>query len=93
MFADYARYYLSFGLQLLTMTGLALGGPWAWLGVSSLFFFALVDELLPLTGGRWHLSAAIGAPGGCDADVGDPSRCVHTPPACVVLEPGGPDHG
>ena len=31
MFTDYARYYLTFGLQLLTATGLLLGGGWAWL--------------------------------------------------------------
>ncbi|MGE0861536.1 MAG: alkane 1-monooxygenase [Gammaproteobacteria bacterium] len=48
MFTDYARYYLTFGLQLLTATGLLLGGGWAWLGLSTLFFFAVVDELLPL---------------------------------------------
>lgn len=48
MFTDYARYYLTFGLQLLTATGLLLGGAWAWLGLSTLFLFAVVDELLPL---------------------------------------------
>ena len=48
MFTDYARYYLTFGLQLLTAAGLMLGGPWAWLGLSTLFLFAVVDELLPL---------------------------------------------
>ncbi len=48
MFSDYARYYLPFGLQLLTATGLILGGPWAWLGLSTLFTFAVLDELLPL---------------------------------------------
>ena len=48
MFFDYARYYLTFGLQLLTATGLILGGPYAWLGLSTLFFFAVADELLPL---------------------------------------------
>jgi p-cymene methyl-monooxygenase len=48
MFTDYARYYLTVGLQLLTATGLILGGPYAWLGLSTLFLFALLDELLPL---------------------------------------------
>lgn len=47
MFTDYARYYLPFGLQLLTATGLILGGPYAWLGLSTLVFFAIVDELIP----------------------------------------------
>lgn len=48
MFFDYARYYLTFGLQLLTALGLILGGAYAWLGVSTLLFFAIADELLPL---------------------------------------------
>lgn len=47
MFFDYARYYLTFGLQLLTAFGLVMGGPWAWLGLGTLFFFAVVDELVP----------------------------------------------
>lgn len=48
MFTDYARYYLTFGLQLMTALGLVLGGPYAWLGLSTLFIFAVADELLPL---------------------------------------------
>jgi p-cymene monooxygenase len=48
MFFDYARYYLTFGLQLMTAAGLLLGGAWAWLGLSTLFVFAVADELLPL---------------------------------------------
>ena len=47
MFFDYARYYLPFGLQLLTAYGLLLGEAWAWLGVSTLLFFAVVDSILP----------------------------------------------
>lgn len=47
MFFDYARYYLTFGLQLLTAAGLALGGHWAWLGLSTLLAFAVLDELVP----------------------------------------------
>ena len=47
MFLDYARYYQTFGLQLLTATGLALGGGWAWLGLSTLFVLAMADELVP----------------------------------------------
>ncbi len=47
MFTDYARYYLPFGLQMLTATGLIIGGPYAWLGLSTLVFFAVVDELVP----------------------------------------------
>ena len=47
MFFDYARYYLTFCLQLLTAAGLALGGHWAWLGLSTLFAFAVLDELVP----------------------------------------------
>ena len=48
MFTDYARYYLTFSLQILTAAGLVLGGGWAWLGLSTLFLFAVLDELLPL---------------------------------------------
>ena len=47
MWFDYARYYLTFGLQLLTALGLVLGGPYAWFGLSTLFLFALADELVP----------------------------------------------
>ena len=48
MFLDYARYYLTFSLQLLTAFGVIAGGAWTWLGVSTLLVFALVDALLPL---------------------------------------------
>lgn len=48
MFFDYARYYLTFSLQLLTAYGVIRGGAYAWLGVSTLFILALVDALLPL---------------------------------------------
>ena len=47
MFLDYARYYTTFGLQLLTAYGIIKGGPYAWLGLSTLFVLALVDALLP----------------------------------------------
>lgn len=45
---DYARYYLTFGLQALTAFGVVIGGPYAWLGLSTLFFFAIADELIPI---------------------------------------------
>ena len=48
MFSDYARYYLTFGLQVLTAVGLVLGGAYAWLGLSTLFLFAVLDECVPL---------------------------------------------
>ncbi|MGE3771779.1 MAG: alkane 1-monooxygenase, partial [Gammaproteobacteria bacterium] len=48
MFFDYARYYLTPGLQLMTAAGLVLGGGYAWLGLSSLFALALLDALLPI---------------------------------------------
>ncbi len=47
MFLDYARYYLTFGLQLLTAYGVVRGGPWAWLGLSTLFILAAADAVLP----------------------------------------------
>ena len=47
MFLDYARYYLAFGMQLLTAWGLLRGGAAAWLGLSTLFALALIDALLP----------------------------------------------
>lgn len=47
MVLDYARYYLAFGLQLLTAYGLLRGGAWSWLGVSTLLWLALLDALLP----------------------------------------------
>ncbi|MBI2799292.1 MAG: alkane 1-monooxygenase [Gammaproteobacteria bacterium] len=47
MFLDYARYYTTLGLQLLTAYGIIKGGPYAWLGLSTLFVLALVDALLP----------------------------------------------
>ncbi len=47
MILDYARYYLAFGLQLLTAWGLVCGGQYAWLGLSTLFALAVLDTLLP----------------------------------------------
>ena len=47
MFFDYARYYLPFALQILTACGLFMGNAWAWLGVSTLILFAVIDSILP----------------------------------------------
>ncbi len=47
MALDYARYYLTFGLQLLTAYGVIRGGAYAWLGLSTLFLLALFDAVLP----------------------------------------------
>lgn len=47
MLLDYARYYITFGLQLLTAYGVIRGGGYAWLGLSTLFLFALFDAVLP----------------------------------------------
>ena len=47
MVLDYLRYYTTFGLQLLTAWGVMQGGPWAWLGVSTLVILAVLDALLP----------------------------------------------
>ena len=47
MFFDYARYYLPFALQILTASGLLMGNAWAWLGVSTLILFAVIDSILP----------------------------------------------
>lgn len=47
MILDYARYYLTFGLQLLTAYGVVRGGHLAWLGLSTLFILAAADAILP----------------------------------------------
>ncbi len=47
MFLDYARYYITPGLQLLTAFGVLMGGAYAWLGLSTLFLLALADAVLP----------------------------------------------
>lgn len=47
MFLDYARYYVSFGLQLLTAYGVVRGDGYAWLGLSTLFLLAVIDAMLP----------------------------------------------
>ena len=47
MILEYARYYMTFGLQLLTAYGVVRGGPYAWLGLSTLVVLALVDAVLP----------------------------------------------
>ncbi len=48
MTLDYARYYTTFGLQLLTAYGVVRGGPAAWIGLSTLPILALLDALLPV---------------------------------------------
>lgn len=48
MVLDYARYYLTFFLQLLTAWGIWQGGAYAWAGVSTLFILAVLDALLPV---------------------------------------------
>ena len=56
MFLDYARYYMTFGLQLLTAYGVVRGGAFAWLGLSTLFLLALADAILPDDTAERHMN-------------------------------------
>ena len=56
MFLDYARYYMTFGLQLLTACGVVRGGAFAWLGLSTLFLLAIADAILPDDTAERHMN-------------------------------------
>lgn len=45
---DYAKYYIPFLMQVVSVAGFLLGGNYVWLGVATFPALAIVDSLLPL---------------------------------------------
>lgn len=53
---DYARYYFSPLIQLLTAVSIIVGGPWVWFGIITLPALALADYLLPIDLKERHIN-------------------------------------